>query len=77
MMEMFFSIISIIDDYQNRLQVAVSAEKVVKEDNIILKAKLDSMEMQFSAALHDMEILKLELVQQRTERTLMQQNMKR
>ena len=72
-----FLIICVIDDCQNRLQAAMSAEKVLKEDNIILKTKFDSMETQFSATLHDVEVLKLELVQQKTERTLMEQNMKR
>lgn len=52
-------------------------EKLSREESADLRRRLSSMETQFAAATHEVEMLKMQAEQYKTEKLIAEQNLRR
>lgn len=62
---------------QGRLKSASENEKLSKEECIDLRRRLSSLETEFRSATHEVEMLRVELEQQKTEKIMAEQELKK
>ncbi|RZC32958.1 TATA element modulatory factor, partial [Asbolus verrucosus] len=66
-----------ISDLQSRLQTSLNTERAVKDESVSLRSKLSDVESEMSSLNHQNEMIKVQLEQQKTEKQIAEQDLKR
>lgn len=69
--------IVIIDELQVRLKSAIDSERLSKEECIDLRRRLSALETQVASTNHELEMAKVELEKQKTEKIIAEQGFRR
>ncbi|CAG9838883.1 unnamed protein product [Diabrotica balteata] len=64
-----------ITELQTKLQTSSSSERVIKDECVQLRSKFSEMESQISSSRHKLELLEMELQQQKTEKLISEQEL--
>ncbi|KAK4876753.1 hypothetical protein RN001_009259 [Aquatica leii] len=65
-----------INEIQSKYQTASDAERLTREECLNMRSKLSSLETQFNTTIHQNEMLKIDVEQEKAVRTLLEQELK-
>lgn len=62
---------------QSKFQAASDAERLAREECLNMRSKVSSLETQLSTVTHQSEMVKMEVEQQKAEKIILEQELKR
>jgi len=66
-----------INDVQSKFQAASDAERLAREECLNMRSKVSSLETQLNTLTHQNEMTKMDVEQQKTEKVILEQELKR